>query len=69
MKIIFNKKIKILWYILNQRVIKAFNIRHLRHTKKMNMINILFVLMLISKSTFSGMKNESVSSYSYKDKN
>jgi hypothetical protein len=56
-------------YIIKQRGIKSFNIRHLRHTKKMNMINILFVLMLIPKSTFSGMKNESVSSYSYKDKN
>jgi len=35
----------------------------------MNMINIFFVLMFISKSTFSGIKNESVSSFAYKDKN
>jgi len=35
----------------------------------MNMINIFFVLMFIPKSTFSGIKNESVRSFAYKDKN
>ena len=33
------------------------------------MINIFFVLMFISKSTFSVIKNETVSSFAYKDKN